>query len=349
MNSAALCLADVEKISVGIDELFLDVNNPRFYGETDLQLFNANDVFDLKNQEIIRQYILKKYAASEIIESILEVGFIPVDLIVVEEKEGRLIVIEGNRRVTALKTIFGNIERKEISVSQEIYKSVSHFEALKIRSKNGSGELKKWILQGIRHVSGVRGWGPYQQAMLIYELHYAHGLKFKDIGKTIGIHFNRVSTMLRAYLGILQMKKFEKYKDKAHGNLFSHFEQAYIKKQIREWLGWNDDAREYTNHENLFKFYDLIIGNGDEPLIMSKNIRDDLPEIYEDKSLFADVMNKKITVEEARGKLSKIEDDQKLTHALKVCIGILRETVAAGIINDEDRLLIAELNRIVTK
>lgn len=346
MNSAALSLADVEKISVGIDELFLDVNNPRFYGETDLQLFDAKDVFDLKNQEIIRQYILKKYAASEIVESILEVGFIPVDLIVVEEKEGKFVVIEGNRRVTALKTIFGNIERKEISVSQEIYESISHFEALKIRSKNGTGELKKWILQGIRHVSGVRGWGPYQQAMLIYELHYAHGLKFKDIGKTIGIHFNRVSTMLRAYLGILQMKKFEEYKDKAHGNLFSHFEQAYIKKQIRDWLNWDEDSREYTNHENLFKFYDLITCKNNDQSIMSRNIRDDLPVIYDNKNLFADVMDKKITVKEAKEKLAKAEISSRLTESLKNCLYLLKKSVASGELSAEDMQLISEMHKV---
>jgi len=347
MNSTALCLADVEKVSVHIDELYLDVNNPRFHGESDLKLLESSDPFDPRNQEIIRQYILKKYSATEIVDSILEVGFIPVDLIVVEEMDGKYIVVEGNRRVTALKTIHGNIQRRELHPNKETIESITSFEALKINSETGNPELKKWILQGIRHVSGVRGWGPFQQAMLIHELYYNHGLLFKDIAKTIGIHHNRVSTMLRAYLSILQMKKFDDYKDKAHSDLFSHFEQAYTKKQLRDWLEWNEEKREYVNKENLFKFYDLIISGDNSRIIMSKNIRDDLPRLYEHKELFERVMDKQITLNDAKQSLESEFETNETTESLKKCLELVRDALKNGTLNDEDIDLVCKIHNAI--
>lgn len=343
MNATVLCLSDVEKVLVNIDDLFLDINNPRFHGETDIKLIESDNVFDLRNQEIIRQYILKKYAASEIVDSILEVGFIPVDLIVVEEVGTKYIVVEGNRRLTAIKTIHGNIQRKEIETSNDILRSITELEVLKISPNKGERELKKWILQGIRHVSGVRQWGPYQQSMLIHELYCKHGLKFKDIGKTIGIHFNRVSTMLRAYFAILQMKKFEEYRSFAHANLFSHFEQAYIKKQIRDWMEWDDEIHEYTNKENLFKFYDLIIGKNKNQPVMSRNIRDDLPLIFEDKTVFEDVMNKKITVDEARRKIVKHGSSSTITEVLNKCLEMVEIAAVSGELKDEHLQIISKI------
>lgn len=346
MNPTGLYLSDVEKLTASIEDIYLDVRNPRFHGETDLNLFETDDIFDLRNQEIIRQYILRKYAASEIVDSILEVGFVPIDLVVVEKIDNKYVAIEGNRRITAIKTIIGNIARKDVFVNEEILRSITNFEVLKINSNNGDAECKKWILQGIRHVSGIREWGPYQQAMLIYELHYTHGLKFIDIGKTIGIHYNRVSTMLRAYLGILQMRKFNNYKENCHSNLFSHFEQAYIKKQIRDWLEWDDDLREYTNKNNLFKFYDLIIGKNKEQIIMSKNIRDDLPVIFEDKSLFEDVMNKKLSVEEAKQKIKSKRTQPIITETLRKCLELVKSAAIAGTLREEDMRIISEIKTL---
>ncbi|WP_243361596.1 ParB/RepB/Spo0J family partition protein [Fundidesulfovibrio terrae] len=348
MNATGFCLSDVEKVSVKIEDLFLDVRNPRFHGETDLELIETDDIFDLRNQEIIRQYILKKYAASEIVDSILEVGFVPVDLVVVEAVGDKYIVVEGNRRVTAIKTIHGNIQRKDVLANDDVLRSITEFEVLKISSNKGDADLKKWILQGIRHVSGVRQWGPYQQAMLIHELYYRHGLKFKDIGKTIGVHFNRVSTMLRAYLAILQMKQFDEYKEFAHANLFSHFEQAYIKKSIRDWMEWNDELHEYTNKENLLKFYDLIIGKNKKQPVMSRNVRDDLPLIYENKDVFEDVMNSKITVDEARKKIIKTGNSLMITELLMKCLDSVKAAAKSGALKNEHLEIISKIQEVTS-
>ena len=40
---------------------------------------------------------------------------------------------------------------------------------------------------GIRHIAGPRGWGAYQQALLVSELKDDEGLEFKDIGEMLGI------------------------------------------------------------------------------------------------------------------------------------------------------------------
>lgn len=349
MAGTILSVNDVEKINVSIDNVYLDIKNPRFHGENDLTLFNDKDKFDLKNQEVIRQYIVKKYSANEIIESILEVGFIPIDLIVLDEVSfDKFIVVEGNRRIAAIKTIVGNYKRKEIFLNDDVLNSILEFEALKIKNNGGNDELKKWILQGIRHVSGVRGWGPYQQSMLINELHYNHNMSFRDIGKTIGIHYNRVSTMLKAYLSICQMKRHDVYSKYADSSLFSHFEQAYLKKQIRDWLDWNENIMGYANNENLVKFYDMIISKDENTRLMSKNIRDDLPTIYNNKEVFDSLVNNKITFKEAVEKTKTGKPDKDLIELVDQTILTISKIKKSQIsIELNEKLL--KLNSIISK
>lgn len=347
MTANLLSIEDIEKARVSLEDVFLDTNNPRFHGENDFQLHNSNGVFDSKNQEVVRQYIVRKYGANEIIDSVLAVGFIPIDMVVLEKTSNdKYVVVEGNRRIAALKTIVGNISRKVLEVNGEILQSIYSFEALVIVKNSKNINLKKWILQGIRHVSGVRGWGPYQQAMLINELHYKHKMPFKDIGKTIGVHYNRVSTMLRAYLALEQMKGDNEYSSHADVNLFSHFEQAYIKKSLRDWLCWDEKMKKYTNIDNLKKFYNMIIGGDDKPVIMSKHIRDDLPGIMENSEIFEKLIDNKISLSEAKqlsfnSSISRNNTISRLTNDL---IKVLQNH---EVYNEEEKVSLSKLSAIL--
>lgn len=347
MNGLSLSLSDVEKAVVSIDDIYLDIDNPRFYGVSGFELFNPNDVFSLENQEILRQYIVKKYGANEIVESILSVGFLPIDYIVLEKIDERYIVVEGNRRIAAIKTILGDFNRKEIQISDEILNGLVTIEALSIK-KSGDIDKKKWILQGIRHVSGVRGWGPYQQAKLISELHDRHKMTFKEIGRTIGVHYNRVSTMLRAYYALEQMKSDENYKEFASADLFSHFEQAYIKTSIRDWLSWDDTRKEYSNANALYKFYDMITGRNNSTPLMSKNIRDDLPLIVENNNVLDLFVDNKIALDAAKNMIAGSTNSSSLIGLLEGCFKQVSEKKSNIGLTAEECAMIQKINTLVS-
>lgn len=282
----------LERIEVSPDSLLLDNANPRFYGEEiNMKLMEEYPIEDPRLQEYLRQQIYNKYNVKDLISSIAEIGFLKLDPIIVVETSGRYKVIEGNRRLTAIKTILGDLKRKTLSIPREVEDSLNRIEVVKL---NDDDDSTAWMLQGIRHVSGVRDWGPYQKAELIKALYDKKEMSFKQIGSVIGLSPQRVSTILNGYMGILQMMADAEWSAKANPDLFSHFEQAYVRGPLRDWLGWDKIQRRYTNEHNLKHFFKWITSADEEtarPILKSKDVRDILPAVIEHdeaRSLFVE-------------------------------------------------------------
>jgi len=227
-----------EKVSP--HNLYLDPYNPRFFGRTPTFPEGANPL-DPKIQEIVRSAIVKDFDADELYESILEVGFLPMDRMVgYKYDDENYIIIEGNRRLAAIKTIFMAEEKKEIIIPQNVMETINEIEILCLEPGENDKREVTWFLQGIRHISGIKDWGPYQQAQLVNSLMEKHDMKFTEAGKAIGVGPKKAGQMLRAYKGLKQMESDPDYAKNATPDLFSHFEQAYVKAPIREWLEWDE-------------------------------------------------------------------------------------------------------------
>jgi len=291
----------LERIIVDHSQLLLDNKNPRFYGEKiDRYFINTLEIENPKLQEHLRQTIYNKYNIQDLISSIIEVGFLRIDPIMVVESGNYYRVIEGNRRLSAIKTIHGEIKKKNLSVESNIYKSLCEIEVVNI--KDGYDESTIWMLQGIRHVSGIRDWGPFQQAELIKTLYNSKKMSYKQIGSIIGLSPARVSTILKAYYGVIQMMKDKQWMNYATPNLFSHFEQAYVRAPVREWLGWDRELFVFTNNENRELFYKWIVH--DDPKIprekmKSRDIRDKLPYVLEHPEAKNLMVSDEVSIDEA--------------------------------------------------
>jgi len=64
---------------------------------------------------------------------------------------------------------------------------------------------------GIRHITGPREWGAYQQAKLVKELHDEEGQDFGSIGEHLGISTVEVARRYRAMSALNEMEKDELY------------------------------------------------------------------------------------------------------------------------------------------
>jgi hypothetical protein len=261
------------------DEIFLDIRNPRFFGENFPVAENA-DPLDLKLQERVRSFVYDKFDVKDLMDSIQQVGFLTMDRIVVRAYKDKFIVLEGNRRLTAIKTLLISEEKKEISLSDEVKKTLTDLQVLHLDLDDGDYREAAWFLQGIRHISGIKDWGPYQQAELVHTLMQEHDLSFTDAGKAIGAGRKKTGQMLRAYRGLKQMERDATYGDKAYPDLFSHFEQAWAKAPLREWMEWDDETMEFKNHNALSYFYKWI--TEDNPItnqgkLKAQEVRDKLP------------------------------------------------------------------------
>ena len=169
----------VKTIKVEPEELRLDPNNPRFmdykiesvpedkYLDENVVRNTRNKMLDPKN----------KFQIPVLVSNILTNGFRDYDSIFVEKygDTDKYIVLEGNRRVTAIKEILNteNEEkyREKYPKYDEVFSDLSNIEVLELDNTLGSevrNEMVRYIL-GIRHGKQIKGWHPFAIGRRVYD------------------------------------------------------------------------------------------------------------------------------------------------------------------------------------
>lgn len=256
----------LEQKTIPINDIFLDPNNPRFWSE---QTQKAADVPDTKVPEDTHQSRTKARIANhgleELKNSILRNGFLPLDRIVVRKLAGlpdKYVVIEGNRRLAALKMLREQIGEGAIA---ETKLDEDYLKALKSATDNidvlvyvGSETDIAWILQGIRHIGGIRNWMAAQQGKLVADQIDKQGFSLSEAGQRFGLSAQAVGRRYRSYKALQQMREDEEFASKAKNDYYSLFEEAIRDKHVKTWLGWSDEDKHFTNTDNLKQFYSWI-------------------------------------------------------------------------------------------
>jgi len=260
----------VGKEGVSIDLLLLDPQNPRF--ETPVAVDEA--AFDsLDIQEATKTTLGQpRFGVNDLAQSIRQIGFLPVDRVVVLEFDAtstvaatgtqKYIVIEGNRRVAAIKLILA--ERWHRPISTELEESISTLDVLVLKPEicgMTPGNARD-VIQGVRHISGVRGWGPYQQAVALRGVMNSsastHRLTQSQAAAAVGLSVLETNADLNA-LGVYeQMVADEEYGPRAVPSIFSYFVEAVRKPAIREWLQFSDQDKAFHSEDRRKLFYSWI-------------------------------------------------------------------------------------------
>jgi hypothetical protein len=166
-------------------KLYLDPNNPRFItrddDRTDEERFLDQDVITRTRERMLGAHRMGKskdeFRIEEIKQSILSNGWNPVDSIFVRrfsEDDERYVVIEGNRRVTAIQQLLASPD-----TPSDVKKQLREIEVMEVLDRVGKGrnrerslrEIEKKIsyLLGVRHHGSLKKWSPFAQASSIYE------------------------------------------------------------------------------------------------------------------------------------------------------------------------------------
>ena len=181
-----------------LDELYLDAKNPRLAHHDSEGDFSQEKVLDL-----MRSWVLDELAVSY-----LESGFWTHEalLVIQEELEGelRLVVIEGNRRLAALKYLHAAIHQEQISgkrlskkwsslvedgdVPAELFNQIPY---IRVDSRE---EVESFL--GFRHVTGIKQWHTEQKAQYIAKL-IEQGMTYEEVMRKIG---SRTSTVRQHYI-----------------------------------------------------------------------------------------------------------------------------------------------------
>jgi hypothetical protein len=138
------------------EDLFLDAENPRLI---ELGLGANAKPIDMTKA------LWEKMAVAEVAMSIAWNGYFPHEpLFVEQDKQGRMIVIEGNRRLAAVKLLLDPALRKTVGATD-----LPDIDKIDPKRR---GELAKlpvqrttrkdlWRYLGFKHVNGPATWGAY--------------------------------------------------------------------------------------------------------------------------------------------------------------------------------------------
>lgn len=307
------------------EQLLLDPNNYRFHDlDSYRRPINRSKYGDKHVQEktLNLLHTTPKFELQSLKDSIATNGFVPLEQIVVEEydKSGskkRYLVVEGNRRVAAIKSLLDEVKGGSITIPGEMLKSFKKFQVIELTGSEAERADYKQILMAIRHVTGIREWGSYQQAKLIAELYEKGHQQFRRVAQSIGLKAGEVARRYRAIKALEQMEKDDEYGESASPKLYAFFDEALAAQTVRDWLGWSDTAYQAENTENRRSFYELIIPHEDEDGTYDPKL-DDIRKVRKLK----DIVNKPLA------KSILLDPDRNLDEAITAAQTEASESIA---------------------
>ncbi|MCY7350005.1 MAG: ParB N-terminal domain-containing protein, partial [Cytophagaceae bacterium] len=188
-----------QQMSVSVGDLLFDPENPRL-----------PSTMRGKGEAPVLKYMLDEYAVTDLMLSMAENGYYGVEplLVVQSEQAGKFVVVEGNRRLAALKLL---LNPELAPVKQQSVREIARLlggkrdSLLQVPATLYSSRSDIVLYLGYRHVIGVYSWNTLAKARYLHELRVQlyggvpdDGADVK-IAKTIGSRRDYVQKLLEAY------------------------------------------------------------------------------------------------------------------------------------------------------
>jgi len=320
-------LLNLKHQKVKLEQLYLDPNNPRFgigRGTPDKRI--VEDAVQQNTQKKIEEI-----GTNDLISSIQRYGFVRTDPVVVRRlSDDAFVIVEGNRRVAALKKLVTSHTNGEITFDDpEFLGSMIHLEVLLYEGKDPD---IAWIVQGLRHMSGIKDWPPLQQATFIVKIEQEIVRKggrgrgrppgLPTVAKAAGVSTGIVARLVRSYHGFQQARNDDEYGDKIRDDKFSMFNEAVFRvDDLQKWLEWDDEARRFRNTENLRRFLAWITPpeDGGEPkIVRALDARDVLPDMLSRHALLRRFEKGSLSIHAARAEIERTAPPEIDLDSLKI-------------------------------
>ena len=284
----------LKPIRVKLNDLLIDPNNPRFseLGESLNPIPEGRFADDKVQQSTSDKMKNPLFDVAELRDTIKTIGFLPMDRIVVRPWKGtvadgskKYVVIEGNRRVTALKWLINLHEIGKETFNEEKLKNFTDLECLLLNVELAPSSASL-ILPGLRHVSGIKEWGAYQKAKAVHALRKS-GMSPQEAAQSLGLSTRAANSSYRCFLALEQMKDDEEFGEFAEPKMYSYFEEILKRPNVKNWLDWNDEQERFVSENRVREFYGWMVshgeGNESPKLPEAKSVRE-LSQIIGDES-----------------------------------------------------------------
>jgi hypothetical protein len=217
-------------------ELAFDPKNPRF--------FRLNNI---TSDEAVIEEMLDDEGAQDLMASIGQKGYFEGEPLLVTKEDGKLIVVEGNRRLAAVKLLNKEFEpptRRKISIEQIRAEAVetppTELPCIEYPTRR---EIMRYL--GYRHITGIREWDALSKAKYLSDIRtefystQAATDQMKSLARDIGSRSDYVAQLLTA-LGLYINAETSKFFDlpmSAKDVEFSYLTTALNYTKITDWLG----------------------------------------------------------------------------------------------------------------
>lgn len=223
------------------EELHFDPRNPRL---AEYNLKSEDEGYTLK-------VLWQEMDVKELVMSILANGFFDSEPLYIIQEDNKWIVIEGNRRLAAIKAILNPTLSPIASGMSPFVERISavfqeslaaHVPVVKMPSREAA-----WRYVGFKHVKGAAKWDSYAKAKYIAQVHRDFKISLSEIAEQIG---DSKRTALRLYRGLLILEQAERITDFRiddvyYGRIyFSHLYTAIAYDGYARYLGIIDNGED---------------------------------------------------------------------------------------------------------
>lgn len=258
---------------IAVEDLYLDPQNPRITDEN----------FSVSDQDLILKELWKEKAVNELVDSIAANGFWNHEVLFAVKEKGKLIVVEGNRRLAAVKLLKETELAKKINAIGVPRLTKSDKDRLDRLPVIICKREEIWQYLGFKHVNGPQDWDSIAKAEYVARVHNEFGIPLTEIAQTIG---DKHQTVSKLYEGLMVLKQAEAQTSFDRNNrwnkrfAYSHLWTSLGYQPIRKFLGLTSSKYNKPNpvpKAKLRELNDLCLWlYGDktrekEPLIRSQN------------------------------------------------------------------------------
>lgn len=262
-------MSDIKYIS--IEELHFDYKNPR--------LVEFEDIKESSSEDSIIKVLWDAMDVKEIVQSIYNNGYFSNDPLIYTEEKKKKIIIEGNRRLAAVKILLNPDKYKwDIpELSTEKKQELSKLPAI-FRNRN-----EAWNFIGFKHVNGPAKWGSYAKAKYIAQVHNDYKIPLDQIAESIGDTHKTVRKLYRGLMVVEQAESqtnFKREDCRRDHFSFSHLYTGLGYSGFSKYIGLKDESEEtskYIPEDKLQELNDVfrwLYGSKTEniePAVQSQN------------------------------------------------------------------------------
>jgi hypothetical protein len=225
-----------DMLPMPLAQLELDMKNPR------LSLAQREEKLDQKQ---LLQAMLDEFQLDELAASFLHSGFFKHEPVVAipAKSPGRYVVVEGNRRIAALKLLtqgpsalgissrsFSEMHEEYLRQSEERQHELAHpWVSIVLKRQDVAAYI------GFRHVTGIKQWAALEKAGYIASL-IEDGVAPAEIAPMIGSKPVYVSRHYQAYRLIMQAREEDVVDTSAVEAQFGVFMRAMQTSGVREFI-----------------------------------------------------------------------------------------------------------------